>query len=413
MTLTRRTTTILIVFTVLNAFLPRTGNAEDYMERLLKGASRVMVKTEGDRSQVYLPAISITPNTGLTVGVLPVWLRLHPSGKIRKIFAPSLTYNEIFGWTPTLRYFHYPSANTTLFALASKSVTANERYAVRLTDFDAFGTGGRLRLEFNQESKGAMRFFGIGSTSPESAESDYTLKKTLLFADMGLPMWGGGQIIAGWKVRRADIRAGSLDSLRDIAVNRRGAATVSGPRVGYFRDTRNFPSTPTRGTLADISANFYRKVLGSDEDFINVRAEFRGYRKHAKADAILAGRVLIERSGWGNVPFAYLVRLGGEKLLRGYGVARFVDRGIAVAGIEERISMYRLKMMGSTVDFQIAPFLEVGTVFDSLTDLNHERALWAAGVAFRGVVTPSVVGRVEFGLGAEGSSTFVGIDYPF
>jgi len=70
-------------------------------------------------------------------------------------------------------------------------------------------------------------------------------------------------------------------------------------------------------------------------------------------------------------------------------------------------------LVHSLTEFQVAPFLDAGTVFPSPGEARSRRVETVAGLALRAVVKPAVVGKVEFGVGREGPAVFVGIDYPF
>jgi len=67
---------------------------------------------------------------------------------------------------------------------------------------------------------------------------------------------------------------------------------------------------------------------------------------------------------------------------------------------------------------QVAPFFDLGKVFDSSVDLVGKGVLrgfhYSAGVGFRGVVPPSFVGRLDITAGGrEGIGVTHGLDYPF
>ena len=71
------------------------------------------------------------------------------------------------------------------------------------------------------------------------------------------------------------------------------------------------------------------------------------------------------------MPFFEQSSLGGQNNLRGYGVDRFIDKNLVAFSIEERIHIMRTKIAGVTADFEIAPFLDTGQVFNEL----HRRQL--------------------------------------
>ncbi|MDE2512355.1 MAG: hypothetical protein KGL74_14615 [Elusimicrobia bacterium] len=66
--------------------------------------------------------------------------------------------------------------------------------------------------------------------------------------------------------------------------------------------------------------------------------------------------------------------------------------------------VHSIDMVHALTQFQVAPS----------PDKARSRFIdTVAGAAFRAVVKPSVVGKVEVGVGREGPAVYVGIDYPF
>jgi hemolysin activation/secretion protein len=113
------------------------------------------------------------------------------------------------------------------------------------------------------------------------------------------------------------------------------------------------------------------------------------------------------------VPFFEQSSLGGQNNLRGFGVDRFIDKNLVALSIEERIHLVRTKFAGVTADFEIAPFLDTGQVFNSFKDVSFKDYRMTPGIGFRGIVKPNVVGRVDYGYSREGGAIFAGLDFPY
>ena len=64
-------------------------------------------------------------------------------------------------------------------------------------------------------------------------------------------------------------------------------------------------------------------------------------------------------------------------------------------------------------DWEIAPFVDIGTVVESLLKTRSKNLQFNPGIGFRATVKPNIVGRVDFGFGNEGLAVFVGLGYPF
>ena len=108
-----------------------------------------------------------------------------------------------------------------------------------------------------------------------------------------------------------------------------------------------------------------------------------------------------------------LPRLGGARTLRGFSPNRFFGDGRVLFNAEIRTRIVRWRILGVDTEFQVAPFVDVGTVFNSLKQLFSEGVEVTPGVALRGISPPNIVGRVEMGWSREGPAIFVGLDYPF
>lgn len=113
------------------------------------------------------------------------------------------------------------------------------------------------------------------------------------------------------------------------------------------------------------------------------------------------------------MPFTALATLGGPRTLRAFTEGRFQDRGAVFANFEERWALHRLEVVNAVTEFQVAPFIEAGTVFRDAGRIESKRLQTVAGLGLRAVVKPTVVGKIDVGVGREGPAVFVGIDYPF
>ena len=105
--------------------------------------------------------------------------------------------------------------------------------------------------------------------------------------------------------------------------------------------------------------------------------------------------------------------IGGMQPLRGYGEGRFYDRNSFSTSLELRRKIFTFDAGSTLVDVEVTPFVDVGRVFAksesfSWADLHH-----VAGVGFRAIARPFVVGYVDLGYDSEGIAAFTGLNYPF
>jgi outer membrane translocation and assembly module TamA len=128
--------------------------------------------------------------------------------------------------------------------------------------------------------------------------------------------------------------------------------------------------------------------------------------------AILIVRADLQATIGTQVPFFEQSSLGGQNNLRGYGVDRFIDKHLVSVSVEERIHLARAKIAGVAADFEIAPFLDTGQVFNNFKDVTFKDYRMTPGVGFRGIVRPNVVGRIDYGY-SKGGAIFAGLDFPY
>jgi hemolysin activation/secretion protein len=86
---------------------------------------------------------------------------------------------------------------------------------------------------------------------------------------------------------------------------------------------------------------------------------------------------------------------------------------LIAASVEERIHLARAKIAGVAADFEIAPFVDSGQVFNSYKDVSFKDYRITPGIGFRGIVRPNVVGRIDYGYSKEGGAVFAGLDFPY
>lgn len=81
--------------------------------------------------------------------------------------------------------------------------------------------------------------------------------------------------------------------------------------------------------------------------------------------------------------------------------------------LEQRIRLFRWEIFNVTADWEVAPFMDVGAVMESLDKASLSNFEFNPGIGFRAIVRPNIVGRVDLGIGQSGPALFVGLGYPF
>jgi Omp85 superfamily domain len=374
---------------------------------------------------IPVPEIAQDPDSGTTVGVLPVWLVTDDEHRIRRIIAPDVLYNPNFGYGFHGRIYDYPSEDR------QWSVETGLKERVE-REFDAEFTLGRLRetrWSFTGSAifdrSGAPRFFGIGNGTPQSAETNFTNQQEVLQAQLGWNFNRKWQLLYTARLRSVDVLPGTLNKIASIETrfpHIRGLGTNYEQlnRLSVIYDTRDSFTAPRQGVKwVAYGGVASRRGLFNDSLYSEAGIDGRVFWP-INSETVLASHVSLHYLPSAHrLPFWALSSLGGgqtdiggEQALRGYGDGRFYDRNSFSASTELRRTAFTFDAI-SHVEIEIAPFVDVGDVFSAGTSFPVKALHKVAGVGFRGIARPSVVGYVDVGYGSEGAAVFTGINYPF
>ena len=108
--------------------------------------------------------------------------------------------------------------------------------------------------------------------------------------------------------------------------------------------------------------------------------------------------------------------LGGLRTLRGFKQDRYVGQVVALANLELRWTFYEFDVkLGKRQHFglMLAPFLDVGRVFDSVSDLELRRFRNGQGLGFRIAWNQATIIVLDYGVSREGSTLYVNFNHPF
>jgi hypothetical protein len=369
-----------------------------------------------------LPMVDTDPNRGVTYGVMPIWVIQESSGdRIEQIHAPSLTYNSDFGPTPTYRYFYYPKDDA---SLAVRTAVAKFEHEVmgQYDDktFKDTEISVSLLAQWNRDA--SQRYYGRGPNSSQRHQTNYTEEYIQYLASVGVPFTPSSH----WRAHLSDwltadkISDGPLPGLTAFSTQfPKSSQAASGREVIHVErltvdyDTRDQALTTSRGAYLSVFDEFSAKDLGSEEEYsrhgIDGRYFFPWDEEHTH---VTAAQVKFEQL-LGNAPFWLESRMGGKYSLRAYGDGRYTDRGIMVGNVEQRYIFYRSKMAAVTTEFEVAPFLGLGTVFDHPQIMQGRYARPVFGSAVRAVARPQIVGSLDIGVGQEGVAVFMDVNYSF
>jgi outer membrane protein assembly factor BamA len=369
---------------------------------------------------VPLPVIAASPNEGITSGALAAFLAHNKRDEITTLLAPQVTYNDNFGVTASLYGAFYPTPDRNIEFNLSQSGRVNHDYELRVRDTSLLGKTLELNGFFFKLSDGSSRFFGFNAKSPKQMETNYANDELGYNISAGYQLARYFQITLGDRFRNVNIRPGAFRQLPDIK-DRFSSATVPGidgftthaMRVSLTYSTLDSRDTPTFGGYTRITFEPTLEALGGAGNYRHYEVETKGFIPLKDGRYISVFRLMYNQTLGPDVPFLEQSILGGETSLRGYGRNRFIDSSFLLCNIEERIRLFRWEVFGVTADWELAPFIDLGAVMESLDKANGSNFEFNPGVGFRAIIRPNIVGRVDLGVGKEGPAIFVGLGYPF
>jgi Omp85 superfamily domain len=375
---------------------------------------------------IPVPLIGVDPDSGTTLGILPVWLQTDESHDIRRIYAPDVLYNANFGYGINGRVYAYPSADEQWSVLAFI-----QQHVQR--SFDAEYQVGRQREQrwsinasLIYDRNGTPRFFGIGNESPAIAETNYTAQGELAQVQIGFNLSHAWQLQYTAREEVVDVLPGTLARIASTEA-RFGHILGVGTnaellnRLSIIYDTRDDVNVPSRGMeWVGYGGLASRSGVLNDSLYSEAGVDGRGFWPILPETVLAAHMALRYLPSARHVPFWALSgiggdgsEIGGEQPLRGFGAGRFYDRDSFATSIELRRTVLSFNAVSTHVDIELTPFVDLGRVFSRSSTFPLEQLHAVYGLGFRGIARPFVVGYVDIGYGSEGIAAFTGINYPF
>jgi hypothetical protein len=373
---------------------------------------------------IPLPVIASSPNEDVTSGALTAFLIHNRNDEVHTMLAPQVNHNPNFGITTTLYGAFNPTTELSAETNLSKSTIINYDYSFKLRNTAFLNKKLELNASGGAFADGSARFFGFQAKSPVQMETNYSNQEIGYNISLGYEFAKNFQLIVGDRFRHVEIRRGAVKKLPYIQ-DKFSAAEVPGIdgftthtfRFGLIYSTLNSKDTPTHGSYIRLAIEPTTKVFGGAANYRHYEAEVKGYLPLDNSRYITVARLMYNQTlndkARDDVPFLEQSILGGENTLRGYGRNRFIDNSFMLLNLEERIRLFRWEIFNVTADWEVAPFIDLGAVMDSMDKFNSRNFEFNPGIGFRAIVRPNIVGRVDLGIGRDGPAVFVGLGYPF
>lgn len=387
---------------------------------LLAGTAPLPVSPVWADTQVFpIPSASTSKNDGSDAGLIVPILITDPDGELKYLLAPMVIKNSIVGTRGTFNLFRYDIGGRQMQFIASLTEKIERKLLFNYVD-PAFSNG-RYFLTFGGTffKNATSRFFGLGQTTLEAGETNYTAREARANWRFGVYANEVTQIAVGQRVRQVSLQRGATDlpftgDIYPTVDGVQGETIIVGHRATFYYDTRNNLISPTDGMAVTAYAEINQNIRNHDFPiFSRYELEVKKLFPSESKRAILIVRADLQATLGDQVPFFEQSSLGGQNNLRGYGVDRFIDKHLIAASVEERIHIARAKIAGVAADFEMATFLDTGQVFNSFKDVSFKDYRMTPGIGFRGIVRPNVVGRIDYGYSKEGGAIFAGLDFPY
>src|SRR5688500_9358077 len=277
-----------------------------------------------------LTVIGLLVSTVLVQGPTPADSQPRPKTTV----LPVVSYSDVTGFqygATVLRGFRASSDSLTRASSLSAYVAHTAKdYLKWYVQADLWSRGNSRHLRSRVEYISyPLPFFGIGASSPDSAEEWYSSGVLTVHAFAQRAVLRSAFIHAGARYVRSTLR--EWEEGRLLASSGFPGAQPGGPAVsvvtaelGVVVDSRDNLVAPRAGTYARIIPSLASGWFGSQFDFSRLTIDWRQYgtlgtfttAKHVQYDGVIGG----------TAPFDQLPMIGADTAMRGYPRGRFRDR---------------------------------------------------------------------------------------
>ncbi len=371
---------------------------------------------------IPFPVVDSSKDLGPSYGFMPVIaIRDKKTNDIKSVIVPSVNYNENLGTTLTYRHYIFPDDKRYFILRASRSEHVERELMTYYYTPSVFDSGFRLSVEAKHWITGKPSFYGIGINTKPGDRANYALKMTGEEVILDIPLIKKVFINVDHSFYAKEIVPGPVDdegqvkgkfpayypdasALHDFLTN----------RFSLVYDDTDHPSLPKIGTYASASVLYSAKRLGSDYNYRTYSFQLKNYFNYKEeGHFVTAVHYLLQFQKGDALPFYAMPQLGESTGLRMAGDGRFTDRGKFVFNIEERITLSKTPFYKFISETEIAPFLDVGTVFPKVSAFRARNLKYGPGISARLVIRPQLVATVDLAYGSEGTNAIIRIGYPF
>ena len=392
-----------------------------YREGLLARALNTITINTANGPIIPFPVVDSSKDLGPSFGFMPVIaIRGESTGTLKSVIVPSVNYNENLRTTLTYRHYIFPDDKRYFILRASKSERVERELMVYYYTPQLFSSKVRLSMEAKHWVTGKPSFYGFGINSLRGNKANYALNLTGEEFILDIPILkhlfvNFNHAYFDKRISRGPVNNGQLKEIFPAAYAEASELrTFHTNRFSLVYDDTDHPFLPKIGTYASASALYSNRKLGSDYEYRTYAFQVKNYYNYKEEGRfVTAVHYLLQFQRGEDLPFYAMPQLGESTGLRMTGDGRFTDRGKFVFTIEERITLSRTPFMKFISETEIAPFLDVGTVFAKPTAFRARNLKYAPGISARLVIRPQLVATVDLAYGSEGTNAIIRVGYPF
>jgi hypothetical protein len=254
------------------------------------------------------------------------------------------------------------------------------------------------------------KFWGLGNTTPSSAEEDYTISQYDIYPQLIRKI--RPNLFAGinyefqnvFRFQYDNKQGESLFDTENIAG--RYGSKISGTGIVLCWDSRNNAFSPSKGFYIQYFVNAYRDFIGSDYNFNIQNLDVRKYFD-LHHDRVLAFQLnMIAASG--SIPIRDFSVMGTNMYMRGYYEGRYQDRNLIAFQTEFRTPVY--KRWGAVL------FTGIGKVGPNLASVVNGQGLKPSvgiGLRFSLNKKEKLNLRIDAGFGKHSQGTYINLAEAF
>jgi outer membrane protein assembly factor BamA len=274
-----------------------------------------------------------------------------------------------------------------------------------------------LRSGFLHRDLAQEDFFGFGLDSERGNRTDYSLRETAVGTELGYALTDTMGLSVGADLR--GLRSASGENRALPSPSERfapGSIDGDGESFAYgtvgaslFRDTRDVPSYPRRGSRIQVDLRQFLGLGAGDRSFRRFGVEIQNALPLPGHDHGLVTRIRADWLDHGSgtpIPFFFTRGLGGSHSLRGFPLNRFRGEDVFLATVE-----YRSAILPGKLDAVV--FWDTGGAYRSFSDMTLSGLEHSFGAGIRVLRHDRILLRLEVAHGSEGSRFVVSFSRPF